>query len=158
MKLKVWMLGLAIGLAAGAVHASDSEVVVKAEDKEDFTAMVAAVHKLMEGGGRYEFVTAEERSTIDKRFSDMQSLFDKFDTTAKMDKDAKLKLMNDQEEINGILSKRDGNRKVCEHAAPTGSLLPKTTCRTYGEIEKARKDSQKLMQDAAGHVVQDKHG
>lgn len=158
MKLKIWMLGLGMCLAAGSAFASKDEVVVKAQDKEDFTAQTAAVHKLMEPGGRYEFVTSEERTAIDSHFSDMQSLFDKYDSTDKMDKDSKVKLVNDQEAINSILTKRDGNKVICERAAPTGSLLPKSTCRTYGEIERSRRDSQKFMQDTATHAVQNRNG
>lgn len=158
MKLKIWLLGLGMCLAAGSAFASKDEVVVKAQDKEDFAAQAAAIHKLMEAGGRYEFVTSEERAAVDSRFSDMQTLFDKYDTTDKMDKDTKIRLLNDQEAINGILAKRDNNRVICERAAPTGSLLPKSTCRTYGEIERSRRDSQKFMQDTATHAVQNRNG
>ena len=158
MNLKIWLLGLGMFLSAGSAFASKDEVVVKAQDKEDFVAQTAAVHKLMEPGGRYEFITSEERATIDARFSEMQGLFDKYDTTDKMDTNTKVKLLNDQEAINSILAKRDNNRVICERSAPTGSLLPKSSCRTYGEIERSRRDSQKFMQDTATHAVQNRSG
>ena len=80
------------------------------------------------------------------------------DTTDKMDTNTKVKLLNDQEAINSILAKRDNNRVICERSAPTGSLLPKSSCRTYGEIERSRRDSQKFMQDTATHAVQNRSG
>jgi len=147
MKFKIWMLGLGMVLAAGAAQASKTDTVIKAEDKEDFAASVQAIHKMMDPGGRYEYVTKDERGTIDARFGEMQSLFDKYGEVSKMDKDTKVKLLNDQEEVNAVLTKRDSKRVVCERVAPTGSLLPKSTCRTYGEIEANRRDAEKFMQN-----------
>lgn len=149
MKMKTWLIGMVAGLALaqmGIASANDAKVVVKADNKDDFSAVVAAVHQQMAPGGRYEFVDRAGRSTIDTRLGEMQSLFDKYGTVAQMDKDVKIRLMNDQEEVNSILNHNDSNRKVCESGAPTGSLLPKMTCRTYGAMEKERLDSQHFMQ------------
>ncbi|WP_449427573.1 hypothetical protein [Rhodanobacter umsongensis] len=133
-------------LQASAVYAYKTEVIVKAENKSDFTAVVAAVHQQMQAGGRYEFVDQGERQKIDASFADMQSLFDKFATVAQMDQGAKVQLFNDQETINAILTHRDDKRLVCESVAPIGSHIPRTTCRTYREIELERSNTERLQQ------------
>ena len=149
MKLRFWLVGAVMGVAllqASAVYAYKTEVVVKAENKDDFTAVVAAVHQQMQSGGRYEFVDQNERQKIDASFADMQSLFDKYGTVAQMDQGTKVQLFNDQETVNAILTRRDDKRLVCESVAPIGSHIPRTTCRTYREIELERSNTQRLQQ------------
>jgi hypothetical protein len=150
MKLKIWLLNMAIGitlLPLGTVYASRTEAAVKADNKSDFTAVVAAVHEQMVLGGRYEFVDSTERSEIDAKLGAMQSLFDKYGTVAQMNADTKTQLFNDQEAVNAILTRRDDKRLVCKSERPIGSLLPKSSCRSYGEIERERQSSQQFMQD-----------
>lgn len=158
MKPKIWMLGLGMCLAAGSAFAGKKdEEVFKAQDKAGFSAEAATVHKRMEAG-RYEFMTASERATVESNLGDMQALFDKYDTADKMDGDSKARLHEEQQATNVLLAKRDSDRVICERSAPTGSLVPKTTCRTYGEIEKDRRDNQKFLQDNATRAVQNGHG
>lgn len=138
MKLRFWLVSAVTGLAllqASAVYAYKTKVIVKAENKNDFTAVVAAVHQQMQPGGRYEFVDRIERQKIDGNFADMQSLFDRYDTVDQMDESTKVQLFNHQEAINAILTRRDDKRMVCESVAPLGSHIPKTVCRTYRDIE-----------------------
>jgi len=147
MKLKTWLVGVIVGVAllqVGAVWAK-TEVIVKADNKDDFTAVVAAVHQQMLPGGHYEFTSSKDRADVDTRFGDMQSLFDKYGTVDKMDPNAKVQLFNDQQAVNAILTHNNSNRLVCEHVAPIGSNIPKTTCRTYGEIVQEQRDSQHYM-------------
>ncbi|WP_449427572.1 hypothetical protein [Rhodanobacter umsongensis] len=147
MKLRSWLAGVVVGVAllqASAVYAK-TEVIVKAENKDDFTAVVAAVHQQMQSGGRYEFIDQNERQKVDASFADMQSLFDKYGSVAQMDQGAKIQLFNDQEAVNAILTRRDDKRLVCESVAPIGSHIPRTTCRTYREIESERHNAENFQ-------------
>ncbi|MFZ0871347.1 MAG: hypothetical protein WAM90_11560 [Rhodanobacter sp.] len=147
MKLKTWLVGVAVGAAllqVGIVQAK-TEVVVKADNKDDFAAVVSAVHQQMQPGGHYEFTSKKDREAIDTQFGEMQSLFEKYGTVAQMDQGAKVQLFNEQEAVNAILTHSDSNRLVCEHIAPLGSNIPKTVCRTYGEIQQEQRDSQRYM-------------
>lgn len=148
MRMRSWLVGAIVGAAllqVGAVYAK-TEVIVKAENKDDFTAVVAAVHQQMQPGGRYEFVDKGEREKVDASFTDMQSLFDKYGTTAQMNQDTKIQLFNDQEAVNAILTRRDDKRLVCESVAPLGSHIPRTTCRPYREIELEQRQTQNYVQ------------
>lgn len=150
MKLKIWLIGMVVGmtlLPLGGVYAAKTEVVVKAENKDDFAAVVAAVRQQMAPGGRYEFVDGSERKTVDTSLGNMQSLFDKYGTVAQMTVEAKTQLFNNQETVNAILNHRDDKRQVCESERPLGSLFPRSVCRTYGDIERERRSSQHFMQD-----------
>lgn len=147
MKAKIWLLGAVAGmmLQAAVVNASGNETVVKAETKADFATVAGEVRKQLQPGGRFEFATSKERADIDANLGDMQSLFDKFGTVSAMDQSSKLKLFNDQETLNATLTRRDDKRLVCEHVASLGSNIPKTTCRTYGQMERDRRDTQHLL-------------
>jgi hypothetical protein len=148
MKLKTWLVGVAVGVAllqVGIVQAK-TDVVVKADNKDDFTAVVAAVHQQMQPGGHYEFTSKKDREAIDAQFGEMQSLFDKYSTVAQMDQNAKVQLFNDQQAVNAILTHNNSDRLICEHIAPLGSNIPKTVCRTYGEVQREQRDSQHYMQ------------
>lgn len=124
---------------------SEPKPIVKAETAADFAAVVAAVHKQMAPEGRWQFVDKDQRNTIDAKFADMQSQFDKYGSVEKMDEAAKTRLFNDQEVIDGILTQNDSNRLICSYETPTGSHLSQKVCRTYGEIKKNRQNAQEWM-------------
>lgn len=151
MKFKFSLVVMAAGafLLPLAVYATKTETVVKAQDKDDFAAVVAAVHKQMTPGGHWQYVDDVERQDIDGTFNDMQALFNKYGSVDKMDKDARVQLYADQEHINDILTRRDSRRLVCKSEAPIGSIIPKRTCRTYGAIEADRQNAQQFMQHNA---------
>lgn len=130
-----------------AAYASKTETIVKAQNKNDFTTMVAAVHQQMAPGGYWEFVDSLERKEIDGTFDDMKGLFDKYGTVDQMNKGAKVQLYADQQNVNDILAKRDSRRLVCKSELPVGSLLPKRTCRTYGSIQRERDNAQEFMRN-----------
>lgn len=120
---------------------------VKADTKDQFVVVADHVREQMAQGGRFEFVNAQERATVDKDLGDMQSLFDKFGAVDAMDAASKIQLYNNQSEVNAILTHRDGDREICEQETPTGSNIPKTICRTYGDMERERADTNKTKQD-----------
>lgn len=157
MKPKIWMLGLAMCLAMAPAFAGKDEVILKAQDKSGFATEAAMVRKQL-GSGRYEYMTGKERDIVDSNLKDMQALFDTFGAADKMDGASKARLLSEQAATNEILARRDNNRTICERSAPTGSLVPKTTCRTYGDIERARRENQNFLQNTATQGSQNRGG
>lgn len=145
MKGRNWLIGVAgslMLLCAGSGLAADTQPVVKATNKADFEAVATAVRQQIAPGGRWEFTNKMEKEDIDRRLDEMQSLFDKYSTTDQMNDVTKTELFNDQEAINGILTKRDDNRVVCSYEQPLGSLIPQKVCRSYGDMERQRQEAQ----------------
>jgi hypothetical protein len=136
---------LAAGLAAAAKY--DATQVVTARTKAAFADQAESVRRGLEPGGRYEFVERDERGVVERRLAEIQSLFDGYAEGARLPDQSLVALLNAQEEINAILTRRDANRLVCTHAAPTGSHLPKDNCKRYGDIQRARRDTEKWMWD-----------
>lgn len=140
---------LLVALAA-RIHAAEVREPLKATTRDAFDGVVVELHKEMQEGGRYAYVTERERSDVEANLARMQALFEKTPAVDAMGKDEQVALFNAQEAVNSVLEKRDRDRLVCERSATTGSRISATQCRTYGEIEAQRLASQKMMRDKAG--------
>lgn len=121
-------------------------VQVRADTKAKFDLVAAEVRNQLVPGGRFEFVTKEEYAALNNSLGSMGALFGKFETVARMDRDAKIALFNDQEVGNAILKRRDAERMICRSELPTGSHIPTTKCRTYGDIQREQTDTRNFMQ------------
>ncbi|MGH2549883.1 MAG: hypothetical protein ACRDHN_10860, partial [Thermomicrobiales bacterium] len=115
MKARVFLCILVGVFALGSVVAKENykENGVKADTKEAFDPLAASIRKDMEDGGRYAYVKPAERTTIDKKLSEMSTLFAETGAVANMSEDQKIALFNDQEVVNSILTLRDRDRVIC---------------------------------------------
>ena len=149
MKTTKWLLAATLGsvlvLQGGLAFADEAQKTAKADTKEAFDLVAAAVKQEMTPGGRYEFVEGKNRDTLNQRLDDMQSLFDQYGSVDKMDQASKVRLYNDQELVDGILTKNDSNREVCTREASLGSNIPHVTCRTYGQIRRDQNGTQSAL-------------
>lgn len=125
--------------------ASSAPVVTAIHSKDDFVAVRAAVSQQMQTGGRFASVSRDGRATIESRFQDMASLFDQYETFDKMTPNAREKINDDQNAINGELAHYDGNRLVCHDEYPVGSHLPKRICRTLTQIRDEQNSANQMM-------------
>jgi hypothetical protein len=139
----------ALLFAASAWADKVIEKPVAADTPEKFTETVAEIHDEMNAGGRYEFIRAEDRAKVENDLNAMAALLKKSGSVSAMTQVEKVQLFNTQENLNGILVHNDSNRLVCEHKAPVGTSIPRTTCQTVGEIENTRKASNTMMNQAA---------
>jgi hypothetical protein len=145
------------GAPAAAVPQENGKPVVKADSKENFEAVVAAIHQQMQPGGRWQYIDARERATIDGSFADMGKLYDQFGSVDKMDQAARARLLADQSTVNAILTKKDGDRLICQTVMPVGSHLPVKTCKTYAQIQAEQNGAQEFLR-TRGATIQTKTG
>lgn len=128
-------------------EASRNLPVVKASTKANFEAVESAIHKQMQPGGRWQFLSAPDRSTVNAHFADMQKLFDEYGSVDKMGPNSVEQLASDQSAINTVLGKEDGHRIVCRSELPVGSHLPVKICTTVAEQhERAQRTRQQLRE------------
>ena len=141
-----------------AVAATDKpEPAVNADTKETFATVSEWVHKEMGTGGRYAHVSASERSAVDAKLAEMGTLLDKHGSVAQMNDADKTLMFNNQEQVNAILAKRDGDRLICKSVAPIGSHIPVKTCKTARQMEQDQKDVRQFMDDR-GQITQKRGG
>jgi hypothetical protein len=123
------------------------EKPVAADTPEKFDQAVAQIHQEMSPGGRYEFIRPDEKVKAEADMHAMALMLQKSGSVAAMNEAEKVSLFDTQENLNGILTHSDSNRLICEHIAPVGTSIPKTTCKTVGEVERARKATGRQMHD-----------
>jgi hypothetical protein len=147
--LSTLMLVLLACLLAFSATAKENyhEKQLNSDTREKFDDVAASVRDEMQTGGRYEYVTPDERRTIDQMLGEIEALFEKNGSVAGMSQDTKVQLFNAQEVVNSILTRRDRDRVICTNTAPLGSHIPVTTCHTYGQEVEAREGSQNQMDE-----------
>ena len=149
MRSLIWVLAAGLALTAAASASAKEnykEQNFNADTKEKFDLVSANVREAMKPGGRYEYVKPAERATIEQKLSMMDALFKQSATVSNMSKQTKIKLFNDQEVVNSILTQRDSDRVICKKEAPIGSHIPITTCHSYGQEQDAHKNSETVKQ------------
>jgi hypothetical protein len=140
-----------------SVHAAGSreQVVEKplvAQTLDSFIQESAKIREQMQPGGVYGLIKPADKARVETRLGDMQKLLQDRSSQGDLPRAEKITLTNTQEEVNGILRHNDNNRLVCERRAPLGSNIPVTTCRTFGEMELERRETQKSLNEfSAAH-------
>ncbi|TAN02515.1 MAG: hypothetical protein EPN40_01150 [Rhodanobacteraceae bacterium] len=136
-----------------AIPEDDGKPVVRADTKDHFKAVAAAVRQEMQPGGRFAYVNKTSRETVETRLTDMDALFQQYGSLNKMDSTAQGRLLADQNAINEVLARFDGNRRICWQETPVGTHFPRTVCRTLAEIQSQQQDSQHKL-DQAQKIIQ----
>ncbi len=142
-KAVVFAVGLALSM--GAMAAEKLDPALQAVTKEKFDDQAAAIRQQMKAGGRWEFVDTEERSRVNMRLDEISSLLASAASVDELDRDNKGKLLEAQEDVNAILTKKDGRRLICQQVAPTGSNRKQKQCSTFAERERQRRDSRDFL-------------
>ncbi|MGA8278143.1 MAG: hypothetical protein WB784_08115 [Rhodanobacteraceae bacterium] len=119
------------------------EKAVVADTAAKFTPLADSIRHQMEPGGRYEFIGSSDKRLVDTKLNEMESLLKASGSVAGMPEADRIKLFNAQEQVNGILADNASDRLICQKVAPTGSHLPITICKTYGELARNRAESRK---------------
>jgi hypothetical protein len=140
------LMAALLPLTFAAAAQSPAEATKNADSREKLSQVAANVREEMRTGGRFEFVKAGERETIDGKFAEMDALYAQAGSVDAMKDDAKIELFNAQETINSILTQRDANRIVCKNEPIIGSHVRTKTCRTYRE-ELAKADASRKAMD-----------
>ena len=151
MKTHFFVAALFSVIAPGAFAAA-GKAPIQATNQTDFAKVVANVRAEMEADGRYAEVAGVERSRVNERLDDMTALFAKNGDVAQMNQADKVALFNAQEEVNGILLKRDGDRLVCKTEARSGTHFKNTTCKTAREIAADRDGAQGWYRNSTMHL------
>ncbi len=142
-KVVVFAVGLALSI--GAMAAEKLDPALQAVTKEKFDDQAAAIRQQMKAGGRWEFVDTAERASVNSRLDEIAALLATATSADELSRDQKGKLLQAQEDVNAILTKKDGRRLICQQVAPTGSNRKQKQCSTFAERERQRRDSRDFL-------------
>ena len=141
--MRLRTLGAILALAASGTALGATGYVTRSKlEPANFDALAKAIAFELEPGGRFEFVLPDERSTISVALERMRELLDGKSSLAELPETEKVALINAQEEINAILTRRDSERLICARREVPGSHRKISVCETYGE-QQARKGNMK---------------
>lgn len=130
---------------------AQAQAPVNAANGDQFSRVVADIKAQMSPSGRYAEVNNLERERVDDRLAQMTAIFAKSGDVEHMDKADKIAFFNAQEEVNGILLKRDGDRLVCVTEARSGTHFKNTTCKSAREIAADRESAQNWYRNGVMH-------
>jgi len=146
---------LAALLAAScAATANDDYVTSRKIEPASFSQLVEILAQEMEAGGRFAYVLAAERAAINAALTRMQQILDGKRALGELDEAERVAVFNAQSEINGILTKRDNERVICDQRIIVGSHRKLTVCETYGERMARIKQSRENMDELNKRVQQ----
>lgn len=136
------LLAAGLVLAAAAPAKERVERPLTADSQSLFDDQAAAIRQEMQPGGRYEFVSGAERADVEQNLERIGAALARHQAAEAFSDGDKAALLQAQENVNAVLTRNDGRRLICVRERPTGSHLGKDKCRTYAEIERARRSSE----------------
>src|ERR1700722_5465242 len=134
-RLLSFVFGLVFFLPACA---EKSEEFAKADTFDLFLATAQAIRRDMESGGKFEFITQSDKVAAKGDLAASTTPLKKSGSVSTMKMQDKVTLFNVQEHLNGILTHSDSERLICTRGESTGSHIQKTSCKTYGDIQREK--------------------
>jgi len=145
-KVVVFAVGLALSMGAMAAE-KKLDPALQAVTKEKFDDQAAAIRQQMKPGGHWEFVDTSERAQVNSRLDEIAALLATAASVDELSRTDKGKLIEAQEDVNAVLTKKDGRRLVCKQVVPTGSNRTQKQCTTFAQRERERRDARTFMRD-----------
>ncbi len=122
------------------------------ETPQAFQTKIDLIHAQMHKGGRYEYITHDNREQVDTYFAQMKTMIEQSGSVQAMNAERRVKLFNAQEKVNGILTHSDSQRLICRHSVKPGSLFRVTTCRTYAEERRRTREDQHTLEQTQNRL------
>jgi hypothetical protein len=152
MRIATMLFVAATVVASGSVVAAEKSEgpLQRRLDPTQFPQLVELVRNELRPGGRYGLLHPREREQVEKGLAQMLDLLEGRRSVDELGLDEQVALVNAQERVNGLLTKRDRDRLICTHQRTLGTHRKHVVCQTYGEViarrETSREEQRKLMQ------------
>lgn len=134
---------LALAGISGAHAASNSKEAfpLNAESTAQFREQAATLRSDMDKG-KYSELSSGEKKAIDKRLDELDALYVKRSTGAKIDGDDAMALVSASTEINAVLAGDSDQKLVCQYEKILGSNRRTKVCTTVEERERRHRADQ----------------
>jgi hypothetical protein len=112
-------------------------------DARDFDAHRARIEASLDDVSQLSELTRSQRDEIRNALSRMHKLLATAESVEALSPEAKMRIFNEQERVNTLLSDaKKQSRVICRAERPIGSNLKTRRCRTVAEIERERDASK----------------
>lgn len=149
MKFKFACMGIVVGLAMCASAMAEDptpKLDLTKQTASTFQVQEDQVRQDMQKGGRFEYISDDDRQLVENGLKFMHDLIDKNGSVAAMKDDDRLLLFNRQERVNALLTKNDSLRIICAKGLQTGTMFKSTSCHTVAELERRKRDSDDTLE------------
>lgn len=145
-RLAALLLGLAFSLGAASAHSSGAEVQDQDGQTRAFLEQAIQIRADLAAGDRYSGIRSTEQDTVLRLLHRMEALLARAGSVESLSKANKVRLFNDQERINNILTSASSNeRTVCERTRITGTHRRQSVCLSVAEREHYRESGKQQM-------------
>lgn len=151
-KLVLLVLLLALPMAQAREAGVSADGGLSPEARLDlgrsFEAQRQAILKALADGKTYSEISPQDRAGVQASLDRISGLLDGVQSVEQLHDEEKVRVFNEQEKINTMLTKahRD-SRVICVREKPTGSNRPVRRCATVAERERATNASQDMFRD-----------
>jgi hypothetical protein len=133
-------------LVATASWASDSKPNLSANDYAGFQAQSQVIRRDLNEGKLYSELDQKQRGEVTAALDRIDAALQSHGNVAALPEETKLRVFNDQELVNTILTKgRDDSRLLCTRETPVGSHRPVNSCKTVAQRRREQDRSQDTM-------------
>lgn len=139
----ILVISLGLSSISSVQAASDSKEAfpLKAESTEQFRGQATTLRNEMDKG-KFSELSRSDKKTIDKRLNELDALYVKRATGAKMSDLDAVALVNASSEINSLLSGDDSDKLICERVKAVGSNRSTKVCMTASDRERRHREDQ----------------
>ncbi|WP_440221892.1 hypothetical protein ACQQ2N_12420 [Dokdonella sp. MW10] len=131
-------LALALVLALTATQAwSESTpqptTLGPARTHAEFSAQAEKIRAQMEPGGTYSTISRRDRKEVDTLLASMGKRLQAVPSVEALPPEDVAKVTEEQQKVNAILTKRPGDRVVCERKRGVNSRIPGNDCKSAAQ-------------------------
>ena len=141
-------------LVAGGAMAADRQANPDAGPSE-FEAQMISIQEALDDGETYGEISATERREVLAALARIRTALDPSGDAGHLSERQKLKVFNDQELINNILTSADEDSQlVCRREKKTGTHLASNQCLTVAERRRAADHARETLLRTPPHALQ----
>jgi hypothetical protein len=148
--MRYLLLGVALSAlaACAAPNQGPSEPALLAQEKiesiDDFLAHQDYLRAGLQDGSIGDLSARELEEVIDRQ-DELRALLGDVETIGELSEEDKIRVLNAQNTINGILSRALADAPICRRETVVGSLRPRTVCMTPRQRERLRDNSRESL-------------
>jgi hypothetical protein len=141
-------------LVASGAMAADGKGNPDAGPSE-FEAQMNSIQEALDDGGTYGEISATERREVLAALARIRTALGPSGDASQLTERQKLRVFNDQELINNILTSADeDSRLVCRREKKTGTHLASNQCLTVAERQRAADHARDTLLGTPPHALQ----
>ena len=149
---RVFLAGMLLAGTVGIAGASTQQYI-SSHDLQTFDAQSKEIVAGMAKGGRFQSLSANDQARVSELLGLVRDVLVKYPDVNSIGERDKVLVFNSQEEINAILTSRDGKRLVCSRETPVGTHMSRKVCVTQAEKDQQYEQARRLMESRPGNTI-----